>query len=98
MPGSDKLVSSQYVTTVWTRRHPTRFALDWIARKAITVPAFDATREWRAWQAKQDQIEELEETEQRCRCNFELQQALTKARLYALLHPDRRRRQDRERA
>ena len=81
--GRDKLVSSQYVTQIWTRQQlEASFRSDWIARKAITIPPYDATREWRAWQAEGDQIEELEKTEKRIQLQLKLQQALTKARLY----------------
>ena len=81
--GRDKMTASQYVTRIWTREQlESSFRSDWIARKAITIPAFDATREWRAWQAEQDQIEKLEETEQRLGVQLKLQQALTMARLY----------------
>lgn len=81
--GRDKLVSSQYVTQIWTRQQlEASFRSDWIARKAITIPPFDATRAWRAWQAEGDQIEALEKTEQRVQLQLKLQQAMTKARLY----------------
>jgi uncharacterized protein len=81
--GRDKLVSSAYVTQVWTRQQlEASFRSDWIARKAITIPPFDATRAWRAWQAEADQIELLEKTEKRVQLQLKLQQALTKARLY----------------
>jgi len=81
--GRDKLVSSQYVTQIWTRQQlEASFRSDWIARKAITIPPFDATREWRAWQAEGDQIEALEKTEKRVQIQLKLQQAMTKARLY----------------
>ena len=83
VPGRDKLTGSAYVAPVWTREQlETSFRSDWIARKAISIPAHDATREWRAWQAKQPQIEKLEETEKRLQVQLKLQQALTKARLY----------------
>jgi len=81
--GRDKLTSSQYVTQVWTREQlEAAYRSDWIARKAIQIPAMDSVREWRAWQAEQDQIESLEETEQRLQVQLKLQQALVKARLY----------------
>ena len=81
--GRDKLTASSYVTQIWTRDQlEASFRSDWIARKAIQIPASDATREWRAWQAEQDQIEKLEETEQRLQLQLKLQQALVKARLY----------------
>jgi uncharacterized protein len=83
MPGRDKMTGHEYVTQVWTRHQlESAFRSDWIARKAITIPAHDATREWRHWQARGDQIELLEETEKRLQVQLKLQQALTKARLY----------------
>lgn len=81
--GRDKMTGAQYVTTLWTREQlEASYRGDWIARKAISIPAHDATREWRAWQAKQPQIEKLEATEQRLQIQLKLQQALVKARLY----------------
>jgi hypothetical protein len=83
MPGRDKMTATQYVTLVWTREQlESSYRSDWIARKAISIPAFDATREWRSWQAEQDQIGLLEATEKRIQLQLKLQQALTKARLY----------------
>ena len=83
VPGRDKLTATSYVTTTWTREQlESSYRGDWIARKAISIPAHDATREWRAWQAEQPQIEKLEETEERLGVQLKLQQCLTKARLY----------------
>jgi phage-related protein (TIGR01555 family) len=83
VPGRDKLTASRYVTVLWTREQlESSFKSDWIARKAISIPAFDATREWRAWQAEADQIEKLEATEKRLQLQLKLQQAMVKARLY----------------
>lgn len=83
VPGRDKMTAYQYVKPVWTRHQlEASYQSDWIARKAITIPAEDATREWRAWQAEQDQIEKLEETEKRLQVQLKLQNALIKARLY----------------
>jgi uncharacterized protein len=81
--GRDKMTASHYVTAVWTRDQlEASYRSDWIARKAITIPPFDSTREWRNWQAEQDQIEKLEKTETRLQVQLKLQQGLTKARLY----------------
>jgi uncharacterized protein len=81
--GRDKMTAFQYSKPIWTRQQlEASFQSDWIARKAISIPAQDATREWRAWQAKGQQIEELEATEQRLQVQLKLQMALTKARLY----------------
>jgi phage-related protein (TIGR01555 family) len=81
--GRDKSTAFQYVKPIWSRQQlEASFQSDWIARKAISIPAQDATREWRAWQAKGSQIEDLEATEKRLQVQLKLQQALTKARLY----------------
>jgi len=55
---------------------------DWIARKVVDTPVFDATREWRAWQADDPQIEALEETEKRLGVQQKLNAAMTRARLF----------------
>ena len=81
--GRDKMTGHHYTKTLWSRDQlESSFQSDWIARKAISIPAQDATREWRAWQAEADQIELLEETEDRLRVQLKLQEALVKARLY----------------
>jgi phage-related protein (TIGR01555 family) len=55
---------------------------DWIARKIVDIPAFDATRAWRQWQADKDQIEKLEECEQEIQLQQKVLLALQRARLY----------------
>ena len=83
MPGRDKMTGHSYVKTLWDRSQlESAFQTDWIARKAISIPAQDSTREWRAWQAKADQIELIEATEKRLQLQLKLQMALVKARLY----------------
>ena len=81
--GRDKMTAFSYASPVWTRQQlEAAFQSDWIARKAISIPAQDATREWRAWQAKAEQIELIEATENRLQIQLKLQAALTKSRLY----------------
>ena len=81
--GRDKMTAFRYTKQIWTRDQlEASFQSDWIARKAIVIPAHDATREWRSWQAEADQIESLEATEDRLHVQLKLQEALTKARLY----------------
>lgn len=81
--GRDKMTAFQYAKPIWPRQQlEAAFQSDWIARKAIAIPAQDATREWRSWQAKQSQIEELEATENRLQVQLKLQMALVKARLH----------------
>lgn len=83
MPGRDKMTAHQYVNQLWSRDQlEASYRGDWIARKAISIPAQDATREWRNWQAKGIQIELLEATEKRLHLQNKLELALVKARLY----------------
>ena len=55
---------------------------DWIARKAVDIPAFDAIRDWRDWQADDPQIEALEAEEERLGIRRKVMQALIRARLF----------------
>jgi phage-related protein (TIGR01555 family) len=55
---------------------------DWIARKIVDIPAFDACREWRNWKAEQDQIEKIEGTERVFGMQRKLMQGIARARLY----------------
>lgn len=55
---------------------------DWIARKAVDIPAFDATREWRAWQADKADIGEIEITEKKFLIQQKVMGALMRGRLY----------------
>lgn len=58
------------------------YRTDWIARKVVDIPAWDATRNWRSWQASDTQIEQIEAVEKKLRIKSKVKQALTKARLY----------------
>ena len=81
--GRDKSTGFRYVKQIWTREQlEASYSSDWIARKAIAIPAMDSVREWRDWQAEQDQIELLEATEKRLLIQQKLQEALVKSRLY----------------
>lgn len=55
---------------------------DWVGRKVVDLPAFDATREWRSWQTDENNITKLEEAENAFNLQRKTQQALIKARLY----------------
>jgi hypothetical protein len=81
--GRDKFMSQQYVYTPMPLSDcEMAYRGDWIARKAVDIPAFDMTREWRSWQADQDQITLLEECERKLFVQQKVQQALITARLY----------------
>lgn len=55
---------------------------NWIARKIVEIPAFDATRAWRRWQGTDEQIEQLEECERALNLQLRLFSAMQKSRLY----------------
>ena len=58
------------------------YRFDWIAGKAIDIPAQDATREWRSWQADKEQIVLLEKEEKRLKIHERTHDALVKSRIY----------------
>lgn len=58
------------------------FRSDWIARKCVSIPAQDATRQWRSWLSDNKDIEKLEELEKTLQLQKKTQVALQKARLY----------------
>lgn len=55
---------------------------DWLARKIVDVPAFDAVRAWRDWQAEDEHIEAIEAAERVFQIRSKLARALKMARLY----------------
>jgi uncharacterized protein len=81
--GRDKFASQQFVHVALNQGElEAAYRSDWIARKVVTIPAWDMTREWRGWQADPDQIELLEAVEKKLFVQQKLQQAMIKARLY----------------
>lgn len=75
-------------TTYFTVREITKLELDnafrgdWIARKGVLIPAYDATREWRSWQAEKNDITKIETVERMLGVQLKTQGALVRARLY----------------
>lgn len=55
---------------------------DWISRKVIDIPAFDATREWRTWQADAKDIGTISDLEEAMGLQRKVMSVLKKARLY----------------
>ncbi len=55
---------------------------DWVSRKIIDIPAYDATREWRSWQSDADDLTKIEETEKNLNIRKKTMMALQRARLY----------------
>jgi uncharacterized protein len=83
VPGRDKFASQAYTFTPLTITECEQaYRGDWITRKAVSVPAWDMTREWRSWQADPDQIQLLETCERKMFVQLKVQEALNKARLY----------------
>jgi uncharacterized protein len=79
----DKSALARY-TWVPLQKDELEFAYrgDWVARKAVDIPAQDATREWRRWQARDDQVEKIEAAEKALQLQYKVKRALIRARLY----------------
>lgn len=71
-----------YLKTLTDADLQAAFRCDWIARKVVTIPAKDGTREWRRWQAENDQIELIEKLEKVLKLKTKTRGAWTRARLY----------------
>lgn len=79
----DKSASNQYsFTEIPFIQLENAYRSDWVAGKAVDIPAEDATSEWRVWNATADQITLLEQCEQRMGVQAKVESALKKARLY----------------
>lgn len=79
----DKAALSTYVTTYLDDNAlMNAYRGSWLARKIVDIPAFDATRKWRAWQAEADQITALETEEKRLDLRRKVLKAKIAARLY----------------
>ncbi len=81
--GRDKSATSFYQLPVYTDADLTNmYRASWLARKIVQIPAFDATRRWRAWQTDYDTIELIETEERRLGVQRKILDAKIKARLY----------------
>jgi phage-related protein (TIGR01555 family) len=81
--GRDKFAHQQYSFSLMTvLEQENAYRGDWLARKAVQIPAWDMTREWRNWQADPDQIKLLEAMERKLFLQQRVQEALIKSRLY----------------
>ena len=81
--GRDKFAHQQYTFSLMSVLElENAYRGDWLARKAVTIPAWDMTREWRSWQADPDQIKLLEAAERKLFMQQKVQDALLKSRLY----------------
>jgi hypothetical protein len=81
--GRDKALHQEPFLTILNPEQLTNlYRGDWMARKIVDIPAFDACRAWRQWQADTDQIEQLEDEERKFGLQRKLMFALTRARLF----------------
>lgn len=79
----DKLFGTSYIHVEITRDQlNAAYRGDWIARKTVDIPPFDATREWRSWQATKEQITKIEFVENSLNIRRNVKLALQMARLY----------------
>lgn len=78
----DKMAGSFYVGSTLTEQQAvTSYGADWLPRKIVDLPPWDATREWRAWQASKKQIERIEAEEKRLGVQQKVMEAMQAARL-----------------
>lgn len=83
VPGRDKTAHQRFVLQLLDPEQLNNaYRGDWIARKVVDIPPFDACRMWREWQADQEQIEQIEGCERAFGVQRKLMWALSKARLY----------------
>lgn len=79
----DKAASNQYAfIEIPYIQLENAYRSDWVAGKAVDIPAEDATSEWRAWNATAEQISLLEQCEQKMGVQAKVESAIKKARLY----------------
>jgi len=81
--GRDKFTATQYgVTEMTAEQCNVAYRGDWIARKCVDIPAFDATREWRAWQADKSDITGIEALEKLLGVQRKVMNVIKRGRLY----------------
>jgi uncharacterized protein len=83
VPGRDKGLHQRFVLNLLDPEQLNcAYRGDWVSRKIVDVPPFDACRAWREWQCEQDQIEKIEKAERDFGLQRKLMGALAKARLF----------------
>lgn len=79
----DKITATTFALSFMTIAElEAAYRQDWISRKIIDIPPFDATREWRSWQAPADDITAIERLETKLNVAQKFCLGLQKARLY----------------
>jgi phage-related protein (TIGR01555 family) len=85
IPGRDKSISMipTIDTVAYNLKHlEALYRGNWLAKKIVDIPAFDATRAWRTWNAEKEEIQKIEKTERDFGIQRKVLQALIKSRLY----------------
>lgn len=83
--GTDKDKSTSTVFTVIDLNRAqveNAYRSDWIARKIVTIPAQDCTREWRSWMSDNKDIETIEDLERDLAIQRKVYEVMWRARLY----------------
>lgn len=79
----DKATSAEfYLNELQPEQLEAMYRGDWMADKAVDIPAFDSVRNWRSWQADSKVIEQLEEEERRLDVPGKLLEVMILARLW----------------
>lgn len=81
--GRDKVLAQRPVLHMLEAEQLTNlYRGDWLARKIVDIPAFDATRAWRTWQADKSDVSKIEEMERSFGLQKKCMEAFVKARLF----------------
>ena len=81
--GKDKSTATSFTFTMMMRdQAEAAYRGDWVSRKIIDIPAFDATREWRTWQADADDLSLIEDLESDLDIQRKTKAVLQRASLY----------------
>lgn len=79
----DKTTSTAFAFTPMTQQQSeAAYRGDWVSRKVVDIPAFDATREWRTWQADAKDISTITDLEDALGIQRKSMSVLQRARLY----------------
>lgn len=78
----DKAAHTQYVDTMYDPQDLlTTYAVSWVARAGVDLPAEDSVRKWRSWRASAEQISKIEAVEEQLGLQSKLQECLVSSRL-----------------
>lgn len=82
-PIRDKFAGATYTHTGLTDEAlRCAYQSSWMIRKAVDIPAMDATRRWRDWDADEDAVDRLKKEETRLGLRAKVRQAKIMARLW----------------